>query len=111
MLVANVGQGLAIAIVAIGGTGALELAGTVLAGVGGAVVSISYLTLRASIPPDALLGRVGSTARVISLGLQPIGLFVGGLALDAVGGRATLLGVDLDQRGSHVGLTGTSAQQ
>jgi len=54
-------------------------------------VLISYLTLRATIPPDELLGRVGSTARTISLGLQPIGLFAGGILLDAIGGRMTIL--------------------
>jgi len=42
------------------------------------------------ITPDELLGRVGSTARMVSLGLQPIGMLVGGVLLDAAGGGVTL---------------------
>ena len=38
----------------------------------------------------ALLGRVGATARTLSVGLMPIGSLVAGIALDAVGGQATL---------------------
>jgi MFS family permease len=71
----------------------VQAAMTFAAGGCSAVVLISYLTLRATIPPDELLGRVGSTARTISLGLSPIGLFAGGIALDAFGGRDTLLGI------------------
>lgn len=60
-------------------------------GIMGALTLISYITLRATIPPDELLGRVGSTARTVSLGLSPVGLFAGGLLLDTVGGRPTIL--------------------
>ncbi len=55
------------------------------------VVLVAYITVRASNSPDELLGRVGSTARTLSLGLQPIGLLVGGLLLDALHGGSTLL--------------------
>lgn len=65
------------------------------AGALGAVGLIPYVTLRATITPNELLGRVGSTARVLTLGLQPVGLFFGGLALDAFGGSATILVVGL----------------
>ncbi|MFH1475191.1 MAG: MFS transporter, partial [Chloroflexota bacterium] len=41
--------------------------------------------------PDALLGRVGATARTLSVGLMPIGALVSGALLDAIGGSATLL--------------------
>ena len=61
------------------------------AGITGALVLISYITLRATIPPDELLGRVGSTARMISLGLSPVGVFTGGVLLDAIGGSSTML--------------------
>jgi predicted MFS family arabinose efflux permease len=37
------------------------------------MVVVTYLTLRTAYSPDDLLGRVGMTARTISLGLQPIG--------------------------------------
>jgi hypothetical protein len=39
---------------------------------------------------DVLLGRVGGTARTISLGLQPVGLLVGGALIDLTGGSTTL---------------------
>jgi hypothetical protein len=40
--------------------------------------------------PDALLGRVGATARTLSVGLMPIGALVAGILLDAIGGGPTL---------------------
>lgn len=61
-----------------------------IAGVTQSVVLVTYLTLRTSLSPDALLGRVGSTARTISLGLQPVGLLAGGAFIDLVGGSVTL---------------------
>jgi hypothetical protein len=64
---------------------------TFAAGVTGALGLLSYLTLRATIPPDELLGRVGSTARTLSLGLSPIGIFAAGICLDAIGGQATIV--------------------
>jgi hypothetical protein len=51
---------------------------------------VTYLTLRTALSPDALLGRVGSTARTISLGLQPVGLLVGGALIDLTDGSTTL---------------------
>ena len=47
-----------------------------------AVVLISYLTFRTALSPDAMLGRIGSTARTISVGLMPIGAFAGGALVD-----------------------------
>jgi len=61
------------------------------AGIAQSLVLVSYVTLRASLTPHELLGRVGSTARIVSLGLQPVGLLLGGIALQAVGGSTTLL--------------------
>jgi hypothetical protein len=37
-----------------------------------------------------LLGRVGATTRIVSIGLQPLGALVAGVLLDAVAGAATL---------------------
>jgi len=68
---------------------------SVVAGALGALGLIPYVTLRATITPNELLGRVGSTARMLTLGLQPVGLFLGGLALDAFGGEPTILAVGL----------------
>ncbi len=56
-----------------------------------AVVLVTYITVRAAGSPDEVLGRVGSTARTISVGIQPLGLLVGGVLLDAVRGGPTLL--------------------
>ena len=61
-----------------------------VAGVAQSMVLVTYLTLRTALSPDALLGRVGSTARTISLGLQPVGLLVGGALIDLTGGSTTL---------------------
>jgi MFS family permease len=66
------------------------LAVALVAGIGQSMVLVTYLTLRTALSPDHLLGRVGSTARTISLGLQPIGLLVGGALIDLTGGSTTL---------------------
>jgi len=60
------------------------------AGIVQAAALISYITFRTALSPDAMLGRVGSTARAISVGLMPIGAFAGGVLVDAISGRATL---------------------
>lgn len=61
-----------------------------LAGVAQSLVFLTYLTARANYAPDELLGRVGSTARTISLGLQPIGMLAGGLLIDLTSGSTTI---------------------
>jgi predicted MFS family arabinose efflux permease len=62
----------------------------VIAGIAQSVVLVTYLTARSNHTPDALLGRVGSTARTISLGLQPIGMLAGGLLVDLSSGSTTI---------------------
>ena len=62
----------------------------VVAGTTQSMVLVTYLTLRTAESPDALLGRIGSTARTISLGLQPIGLLVGGALVDATSASLTI---------------------
>ncbi len=73
------------------------LVGSAVVGVAESMVLLTYITLRTDLSPDALLGRIGSTARTISLGLQPIGLLVGGALIDATSGSVTiaLMGVVL----------------
>jgi predicted MFS family arabinose efflux permease len=61
-----------------------------LAGTLNANVLVAYISLRTMLSPDALLGRVGATARTMSVGLMPVGSLVAGIALDAIGGGATL---------------------
>lgn len=46
--------------------------------------------MRTAYSPDALLGRIGSTARTISLGLQPVGLLIGGALIDLTSGSTTI---------------------
>jgi MFS family permease len=70
---------------------ALLLAAAFVGGLGSGFTIVAYLTYRAAATPDRLLGRVGSTARTISIGLQPIGLLATGVLLDAVGGNTTIL--------------------
>ena len=62
-----------------------------VSGVAQSMVLLTYLTLRTVYSPDALLGRIGSTARTISLGLQPIGLLVGGALIDLTSGSTTIV--------------------
>lgn len=68
----------------------LLLAIALVAGVAQSVVLVTYLTLRTALSPDDLLGRIGSTARTISLGLQPVGLLIGGALIDLTDGSTTL---------------------
>ena len=67
------------------------LAGAFVGGLGSGFTIVAYLTYRAAATPDRLLGRVGSTARTISIGLQPIGLLVTGILLDSIGGDRTMV--------------------
>jgi predicted MFS family arabinose efflux permease len=66
------------------------LAVAVVSGVAQSMVLVTYVTVRTAHSPDALLGRIGSTARTISLGLQPIGLLVGGALIDLTSGGTTI---------------------
>jgi MFS transporter, ENTS family, enterobactin (siderophore) exporter len=69
---------------------AVHLAAGFAVGAALAVLLVSYATLRASLTPDQLLGRVGSTARTISSGLQPMGMLAGGAVIEAADGGAAL---------------------
>ena len=72
-----------------------------VSGVAQSMVLVTYITVRTAYSPDALLGRIGSTARTISLGLQPVGLLVGGALIDLTSGATTLAVMG-------IGLTGLS---
>ena len=91
MLVGTFAVGVALLVVAASPPVPLVLAASFTAGVAQSNVLIAYLTLRTTHSPNALLGRVGSTARVLSVGLTPLGLLAGGLLIDATNG-ATALG-------------------
>ena len=67
------------------------LVAAIVGGIGSGLTVVAYLTYRASATPDRLMSRVGSTARTISMGLQPLGLFAAGVLLDTIGGNLTIL--------------------
>jgi MFS family permease len=54
------------------------------------LIEVSYVTVRLGASPEALLGRVSTVAKTASIGVQPVGLLIGGLLIDRVGGGATL---------------------
>ena len=64
---------------------------TALSGAGEAALVVLYVSVRAANSPDALVGRIASTARAMALGLMPLGSLAGGLLIDAVGGSGTLV--------------------
>jgi MFS transporter, ENTS family, enterobactin (siderophore) exporter len=66
------------------------LGAALVAGVAQSMILVTYITLRTAYSPDEFLGRIGSTARTISIGLQPIGLIVAGALIDVIGGSATM---------------------
>ena len=70
-------------------TFALGLLGLVV-GSSYTLVEVAYVTLRLAASPDALLGRVTTVAKTVSVGAQPLGMLAGGLLIDRVGGGATL---------------------
>lgn len=91
LLLGNLAVAIATAGVALSGALPVLLLLAFASGASQAVVLVTYVTVRATSSPDALLGRVGSTARTISVGIQPIGLLLGGILLDALHGGPTLL--------------------
>jgi MFS family permease len=80
-------------LVAVGTPVPVMAAAAFVAGVVNANVLVAYISLRTMLSPDALLGRVGATARTLSVGLSPIGSLTAGIALDAVGGTTTMVAI------------------
>jgi predicted MFS family arabinose efflux permease len=68
----------------------VQAVAALVGGTAQSMVLVTYITLRTAYSPDALLGRIGSTARTISLGLQPVGLLLGGALIDATSGSTTI---------------------
>lgn len=101
-LSARLGQGRALVVTAVGMAISLLVPGlasqpvvvAVALAFGGAsalVWNVLTVSLRQSIVPDALLGRVNSAYRMIGLGTMPLGALAGGLLADAFGLRAPYL--------------------
>jgi MFS family permease len=90
LLGGNLVMGLALLTMAITVDVPVQVGAAFVAGIAQSMVLVTYITLRTAYSPDALLGRIGSTARTISLGLQPVGLLVGGALVDLTSGSATM---------------------
>lgn len=56
-----------------------------------AIFGINELSLRQTVTPDHLLGRVNSSMRLIETGVGPIGALIGGALGSAIGLRATMV--------------------
>jgi predicted MFS family arabinose efflux permease len=72
----------------------LGLMGLVM-GAAWTIVEVSYVTLRLAASPEALLGRISTVAKTVTVGVQPVGMLVGGLLIDRVGGGTTLAAIGL----------------
>jgi len=70
---------------------ALLLVAFVLAGLGPPLFSIPQVTLRQSLAPRHVLGRVNAAWRFLVFGVQPLGALLGGALGAAVGPRAALV--------------------
>ncbi|HEY3334571.1 MAG TPA: MFS transporter [Candidatus Limnocylindrales bacterium] len=90
MLLGAVGMGASLVIAAADASVPLIVAVSLFAGVLNTNVLVAYITLRTMLSPDVLLGRVGATARTLSVGLMPVGALITGILLDTVGGTVTL---------------------
>jgi MFS family permease len=90
MLAANAVTSVAVVALAFAPGVPFLLGAAAVFGVAEGTMLVVYLTLRAHAAPDQLMGRVGSTAASISVGMQSAGVLVGGVLLQAAGGVGTL---------------------
>ncbi len=67
------------------------VAAQVLLGIGSPIYSVNQITLRQSITPDRVLGRVNASRRFLVFGAAPVGAFLGGTLGNLLGLRPTLL--------------------
>jgi predicted MFS family arabinose efflux permease len=91
----NLVRGVALVVVAMVASVEMMAALSFVAGVASTLVLIAYITLRTAYSPDELLGRVGSTARTLSLGMQPLGMLATGALIDATSGGTALIAVGI----------------
>jgi len=90
LLGGNFMMGISLVIMAVAVEVPVQIGVALVAGIAQSMVLVTYITLRTAYSPDELLGRIGSTARTISLGLQPVGLLAGGALIDATSGSTTI---------------------
>lgn len=72
-------------------TVALLALSQILIGVGSTLYNVTVISLRQTITPDHLLGRVVAGARMVAVGTQPLGALLGGVFGNLLGVRAALL--------------------
>ena len=90
MLVGAVVFGGCLLVIATGVSVPVMVAVAFVAGAVNSNILVAYITMRTLLSPDAMLGRVGATARTVSVGLTPIGAIAAGVLLDTLGGAPTL---------------------
>jgi MFS family permease len=61
-----------------------------LGGIGVAISNVHVVSLRQTITPDRLLGRMNASYRLVIFGTLPVGALLGGVLGDSIGLRATL---------------------
>jgi MFS family permease len=90
LLGGNLVLGTSLVVMAVTTVVAVQVGVAFVAGIAQSMVLVTYITMRTTYSPDEMLGRIGSTARTISLGLRPIGLLVGGALIDLTSGSTTI---------------------
>jgi MFS family permease len=70
---------------------ALLVAGNFIQGLSVMVININGVSLRQSLTPDDLQGRVNATGRWINWSILPVGSVIGGVIATAIGLQATIL--------------------
>lgn len=95
LLGGNLVMGAALVVVSVAVDIPILLAAGFVAGLAQLMVLVTYITVRSAQSPDDLLGRIGSTARTISLGLQPLGLLAGGALIDLTDGSTTIAAIGI----------------
>ena len=84
-------MGLSLAAIALTTEPVVYLVAGGVIGFGLAIGVISFMTLRMAVTPDDMMGRVGSAARTVVIGAQPLALLTVGALTDATSGGLALL--------------------
>jgi hypothetical protein len=91
LVIAGVVIGALILTIASTGAVAVQYAAAGAIGAALAVIVVTASTLRATLTPDDLLGRVGAASRTLSLGLQPVAILAAGALIQVSDGRGALI--------------------
>jgi MFS family permease len=91
LVVAGAAIGALILVIAATGAIVVYFAAGAVIGAALAVIVVTASTLRATLTPDDLLGRVGAASRTLALGLQPVAMLAAGALIQASDGRGALI--------------------